>query len=285
MVAPTSSQLFVFQALLLAFWFVWGAAFGSFLNVVVYRLPRGLSLVRPGSSCPSCGAPIRARHNVPIFGWVILRGRCADCRAPFSVRYALVELLTALLAVALFLRVAALLPAEAAPVAWLATYLPLFFFVFVLLAVVFIDAESFVIPGSWVTPGIAVGVLAPLAAEALGGRVLVGFHDALVGAAAGGGALLLLALGFLFVRRKEGMGEGDIILVMLIGAFLGPVSLLFVFLASSLQGLLFTVLFWRRVSAQGLRIPFGPFLALAALEWLFLSDLLVAGFERWSALS
>lgn len=273
------------QALVLAFWFVWGAVFGSFLNVVVYRLPRGLSLVRPGSCCPACGAPVRARHNVPVLGWLVLRGRCADCRAPFSVRYALVELLTGLLAVALHLRVAGLLPAGAEPVAWLASYLPLFFFVFVLLAVVFIDAESFVIPGSWVTPGIAVGALAPLVAEAAGGRVLTSFTSSLIGAAAGGGSLLLLALGFLFVRRKEGMGEGDVLLVMFIGAFLGPLSLLFVFLASSLQGLLFTGLFWRRVSAQGLRIPFGPFLALAALEWLFLSDLLLARFESWSALS
>jgi len=273
------------HGLFLVFWFVWGAAFGSFLNVVVYRLPRGLSLVRPGSRCTVCGAPIRARHNVPIVGWLLLRGRCADCHAPFSVRYAVVELLTALLTVAVYLRVQALLPTDLDPTGMLVSVLPVFFFVFVLLAVVFIDAESFVIPGSWVTPGIAVGVLAPLVTGALGGRALVTFHDALIGAAAGGGGLLLLSLGFLLVRRKEGMGEGDVILVMLIGAFLGPVSLLFVFLASSLQGLVFTALFWRRVRAQGLRIPFGPFLALAALEWLFLSDVLLAEFERWSALS
>jgi len=272
-------------ALLVAFFFVWGASFGSFLNVVVYRLPRGLSLVRPGSRCTSCGAPIRARHNIPVLGWLILRGRCADCGAPFSVRYALVELLTALLAVALFLRVAAVLPADAEPLAWVAAYLPLFFFLFVLLAVVFIDAESFVIPGSLVTPGIGVGLLAPLVAEAAGGRVLVPFGEAAVGAAAGGGALLLIAIGFLVLRRREGLGEGDVILVMFIGAFLGPLSLLFVFLASSVQGLLFSALFWRRVRAQGLRIPFGPFLSLAALEWLFFSDLLLSGFERWSALS
>ena len=271
--------------LLGAFFFVWGAAFGSFLNVVVYRLPRGMSLVRPGSHCTSCGAPVRARHNVPVLGWLILRGRCADCGAPFSVRYALVELLTALLAVALFLRLRSVLPADAEPVAWVAAYLPLFFLLFTLLATVFIDAESFVIPGSLVTPGIAVGLAAPLVAQAAGGRVLVSFGEAAVGAAAAGGALLLVALGFLLVRRREGLGEGDVILVMLIGAFLGPVSLLFVFLASSLQGLAFSALFWRRVRAQGLRIPFGPFLALAALEWLFFSDLMLSGFEQWSALS
>ena len=273
------------QALLASFFFVWGAAFGSFLNVVVYRLPRGLSVVRPASRCTSCGAAIRARHNIPVLGWFILRGRCADCGAPFSVRYALVELLTGLLSVALYLRLSHVLPADAEPLAWAVAFAPLFFFVFVLLAVVFIDAESFVIPGSLVTPGIAVGALAPLLAEAAGGRVIVPFGDALVGAAAGGGTLLLVALGFLVIRRREGLGEGDVILVMLIGAFLGPVSLLFVFLASSLQGLLFTGVFWRRVRAQGLRIPFGPFLALAALEWLFFSDLLLTGFLEWSALS
>ncbi len=145
----------------------------------------------------------------------------------------------------------------------------------------FIDAEHFVIPASLVLPGIALGAISPLATRAAGGIPLISFSAALYGALIGGAALLTISLAFLFLRRKEGMGEGDIILVMLIGAYLGPASLLFIFLASSLQGLVFTGVFWRKVRAQGLRIPFGPFLALSAFEWLFFSDIILARFEQW----
>lgn len=264
------------------FWFAFGAAFGSFLNVVVYRLPRGLSVSRPSSRCPSCETPIKPWHNIPVISWFWLRGRCASCGAPFSIHYALVELLTGLFAAALWLRLYGLSPfGSAEPLAILVPYLFLFYLCFTLLAVVLIDAEHFVIPASLVLPGIALGALSPLLTQAVGGVPLISFSNALYGALIGGGALLTISLAFLFLRRKEGMGEGDIILIMLIGAYLGPASLLFVFLGSSLQGLLFTGLFWQKVRAQGLRIPFGPFLALSALEWLFFSDLILARFEQW----
>jgi leader peptidase (prepilin peptidase) / N-methyltransferase len=264
------------------FYFVLGATFGSFLNVVIYRLPRGLSVSRPSSRCPSCETPIKPWHNIPVLSWFWLRGRCASCGAPFSIRYALVELLTGLLAAALWLRLGGLSPLLSPdPLPLIVPYLFWFYLCFTLLAVVFIDAEHFVIPATLVLPGIALGALSPLVTQAVGGAPLISFSSALYGALIGGAALLSVSLAFLFLRRKEGMGEGDIILVMLIGAYLGPVSLLFVFLGSSLQGLLFTGLFWRKVQAQGLRIPFGPFLALAALEWLFFSDLLLARFEQW----
>jgi len=269
----------------LMFWFVIGAALGSFLNVVAWRVPRGESLIRPGSHCTSCGTPIKARHNLPIVGWFVLRGRCAACGQPFSIRYALIEALMALLAAALHLRVDAWLPLAEVPAAYGLVMAGWVFLVFTLLAVVLVDAAFFVIPGVLVTPGIAVGLALPLLVGLTGAAPPVSFQAAGIGAAAGGGSLLLIALAFLVLRKKEGMGEGDVLLVTLIGAFLGPASLLFVLLASSVQGLVFTALFWGRVRDQGLRIPFGPFLALAAIEWLYLSDWLIEGFQRWSGLS
>lgn len=266
---------------LCAFAFVLGAVFGSFLNVVIHRLPRGLSLIRPGSRCPHCETPILAWQNIPVLSWLLLRGRCAACEAPISPRYPLVELLTALFSAALMLRLLSLAPISSEVLDVALPFAFLFYLVFTLLAVVFIDAQTFTIPGLLVTPGIAVGVIGAIFSEAYTG---VSFRAALYGAALGGASLLLIALSFLFIRRKEGMGEGDILLVMFIGAYLGPLSLLFVFLASSVQGLLFTGAFWRRVQEQGLRIPFGPFLALSALEWLFFSDTILHRFDAWSAL-
>jgi leader peptidase (prepilin peptidase)/N-methyltransferase len=261
---------------------VWGAVWGSFLNVVAYRLPRGESVVRPGSRCPSCGTPIKPWHNLPVLSWILLRGKCAYCGAPFSVRYAVVEALTALLSAALLLRLLGMLPPGADPLEVALPFLFHFYLLFTLLVTILMDAEFFLVPGGLITPGIAVGIAGALFAGPLTG---VGVREALWGAALGGGLLLAVALAFLFLRRKEGLGEGDVLLVAMIGAFLGPTPLLFVFLASSLQGLAFAGLFWKRVKAQEMRVPFGPFLSLAALEWLFFSDVILAGFERWLGVS
>ena len=157
-----------------------GLAVGSFLNVVIYRVPRGESLVRPGSHCPNCGEAVRTRHNLPVFGWLMLRGRCADCREPISVRYPLVELVTALLFVAVTVQLAHLGLLEALP-----AYL---FFAAVGIALTAIDLDVMRLPNAIVYPTYFVlaalltaaslldGSLEPLVRAAIGAAALFAFY-------------------------------------------------------------------------------------------------------------
>lgn len=286
--------------------FALGAAIGSFLNVVIYRLPHKQSIVRPGSRCPACEVPIRAWHNVPILGWLWLRGRCANCKVPISPRYPLIELAMAGLSVALFHTFSGgLLTVEAVAssdfllqvVVPFALYLV---FVAALVAVTFIDLDWFIIPDSISLPGVPLGICATaVAGHALG----LTWIDALVGALIGGGVIILLILGYGLLRGRQGMGGGDWKLLAMIGAWLGWEALPFVLLLSSLQGILLVLLFGRAFAvdelppepgegepeaeepvAEGvgqLAIPFGPFLSLAALEFLYLQPEIDALFATW----
>jgi leader peptidase (prepilin peptidase)/N-methyltransferase len=205
----------VFQSYL----FVLGALVGSFLNVVIARLPEGLSVVRPRSRCPKCGDMIPWYLNIPVLSWLLLRGRCRACKTPISIRYPVVELLTALL----FLAVAVKYGMSLATLSGILLCGGL-------VAVTFIDLDIWEIPDEISLPGIVIGViLRPLAFD-------VPWYDGLVGAAIGAGFLWLIRWGFYVLRGFEGMGFGDVKLIGMIGAFVGPLGLLPTVLVASVSG-------------------------------------------------
>ena len=233
--------------------FVLGAVVGSFLNVCIWRIPEGKSIVTPASHCPKCGNPVRVYDNVPILSWLVLRGRCRDCGGPISPRYPLVELLTALLSLALL---------------WLygpgLQYLAAFLFAAALVVITFIDLDHQIIPDVISLPGIPVFLL--LAVFFMG----TGFWDALLGILVGGGFLYLIAVGYELLTKREGMGGGDIKLLAMIGAFLGWQSLFFVvFMSSILGALVGVVLIAMKGKDMKTAVPFGPFLSIAAGLYLF----------------
>ncbi len=230
-----------------------GAVIGSFLNVCICRIPEGRSLVAPGSTCPSCGHPIRPYDNIPVLSYLILKGRCRDCGRRISPRYIAVELITAVIALFLFRQYGFSLQ-----------FLSAFVFAAALVVVTFIDLEHGIIPDMITLPGIPLFMV--LAVLVMG----VSFLDAFLGAAVGSGIFYLIAEGYGFFTGREGMGGGDIKLLAMLGAFLGWQSLVFVLLASSLLGSVvgIGVMVAKR---EGLRyaIPFGPFLAVSALAYIF----------------
>lgn len=235
---------------------VFGACVGSFLNVVVHRVPRRISVVHPPSRCPACERRIRPWENVPVFGWILLRGRCAGCAAAISWRYPAIEFLVAALAVACLWRFG---PGAQA--------LANFTLLAAMVAVALIDWEFMIIPDP-----ISLGLLG--LGLAVSPFVGPGPWAALVGAAVGGGLLLLVGAAWEKARGIEAMGGGDVKLMAAVGAFLGATSaLLVIFLGAFLGALVGAVLLRRRGQA---RIAFGTFLAAATLVVAFVGDQLVA---------
>ncbi|WP_242342617.1 prepilin peptidase [Anaeromyxobacter terrae] len=207
---------------LAAAWFtVLGAVLGSFLNVVIARVPAGLSIVRPGSRCPRCGRPIAWYDNVPVLSWLVLRGRCRGCALPISIRYPLVELLGAAAGYLAWRRHG--VSADAG------TELAL---VLALLALAFIDLDTWLLPHAITWPLLGAGVLA----SALGWSPAPSLASSLRGAAAGWGTFALLSWGGEKVLRKEALGFGDVWLLGGLGAWLGLGALLPVVLLASVQG-------------------------------------------------
>lgn len=245
----TSTHIFWSGA---AFAFVFGALIGSFLNVVIYRVPLGLSIVSPGSACPACETPVRWYDNIPIVSWFVLRGKCRSCRAPFSIRYAGVELLTAVLAGAAWWQAASwmmateALPSTTALAVVGALFLLRFTLFAFLVAIAFIDLDHFIIPHVISLPGIALGIASPWIVQALVGPVYaphvmwppVTPLTSLVGAILGFVMILVLFYAYFAVRGIEGLGGGDATLMALIGAWLGWPALVFVLFAASFQGVL-----------------------------------------------
>ena len=207
------------RAIVLAFTFVLGSLVGSFLNVVVARLPAGESLAWPGSRCPKCRTPIRPHHNVPILSWLILRGRCVACRAPISARYPMVELVTGALFVAALGRFGL---SAALPAAWA--------FSAALVAVTFVDLDIWEIPDEIVVLGLPVALL--LRPLVFG----VPWWSGLVGAVLGAAFLLMVRWLFFALRGVEAMGLGDVKLLAFIGAFLGPGALITTVTLASVVG-------------------------------------------------
>lgn len=247
---------------------LFGAIVGSFLNVVIHRLPAGDSIVFPGSHCPRCGAPIRPWDNIPVFGWIALGGRCRDCREPIAPRYPLVELANALLWAALALRFG--LGFQLFAYATLCS---------ALLAITLIDVDHWIIPDAITLPGIVVGLAASffqpprgsffaeflyrrLGLDHLPGFLAsLGFWDSLAALLLGGGLFYLVA-----VVSRGGMGGGDIKLTAMMGAFLGMrdlgVAVFIGLLAGSAIGISLMIA-GRKTRKDA--IPFGPFLALGGV--------------------
>ena len=242
---------------------VLGAVVGSFLNVVIYRVPRRQSVVHPGSRCPSCERRIRPWENVPVLSYVFLRGRCAGCRVRIPARYPMVEVLTAALFVAVALRFD---PDPALPF--------LFFFTAALVAIAWIDFDFRIIPDSLSLGGLVVGLVGSF-------FLPVSVPMALVGAVAGGGVLWALAAGYQKATGVPGMGGGDIKLAAMIGAFLGPGgALLTLFIASIMGTATGGLLMAAGRAGRRTALPFGTFLAPAAVLALFLAPAFFAWYER-----
>lgn len=241
-----------------------GLVTGSYLNVVVHRLPRRLSTVLPRSRCPACGASIRPLDNVPVVSWLALRGRCRSCGSPIPARYPLVEGTTA----ALFV-----LCAERFGPSYEALVAALFCALMVALAA--IDVEHLLLPDRITLPGITAGVLLqPLTGWA--GPGWSGVLGALLGAALGAGVLLLAYGLWWAVRREEGLGLGDVKMLAMIGAFLGWKGMVVTLVLGAATGALvgLSLMAAGRVGL-GAKLPFGFFLALGALVALFAGPALV----------
>lgn len=263
-----------------------GAIIGSFLNVVIHRLPLEESIVFPNSRCPSCTTAIKSYDNIPIVSWLILRGRCRACSSPISARYPLVELLTALLFGAVFLRdgLSVVLPFDLT-------------FVSMLVALVFIDAEHMILPNAITYPGIGFAIATRVAVPVLMGvpyfydlgplllskfpgwpLPLVSVIGALLGALAGGGTLWLVGWAWERLRGVEAMGLGDVKMMLMVGAFLGwQLTVLTIFLgvtSGSITGIFLMIK--RRERNLQMLMPFGIFLGIGAIISLLVGKYLIA---------
>ena len=242
------------QLILIFVWvFVLGAVVGSFLNVCIYRIPLGLSIVFPASHCFNCKKQLRWFHNIPLLSYFFLRGQCGFCGHPISWRYPAVELLNAVLYCLVFYytRVSLL-------------SLVLFVFVSALLVVMFIDFDHQIIPNVITYPGIPLGFVCSFAIP------WVSWQDSLLGILVGGGSLWLVAFIYQVITKREGMGFGDVKLLAMIGAFCGWRVILPVIFISSLLGTLVGVpLMMVKKGDSKMALPFGPFLVLGTLIYLF----------------
>lgn len=239
---------------------VFGAVVGSFLNVVILRLPKeDASIVFPASHCPLCKQPLTWYENIPLLSYLVLRGRCRTCKAPISWQYPFVEAAMAILAALVFHR--------------FGLNFELFLYALfcaALLVIIFIDIHHQIIPDSISLPGIVVGFAGSFLNQT------VTWQQSALGILLGGGLLYAVAYGYYVLTKREGMGGGDIKLLAMIGAFLGWQSLLYVVFASSLTGSVVGVAAMLKQRKGGqTRIPFGPFLAIAALSYLFLQQYIV----------
>jgi len=256
---------------------LFGAVWGSFFNVAIVRVPRGESIVRPGSRCPSCGAPVRALDNIPLLSYLALRGRCRSCRAPISARYPLVEALAALLAAALWWKFVAADPTQALGVR-LARFACYFAFGGLLLVLGFIDLATRLLPDAITLPAIPILFLSAFGAHG------ASWLARLIGAAAGYLFFRLIADFYYYVLKREGLGLGDGKLLAVIGVALGWKALPLVVFAGAILGSLISipiVLATRRgrggpESLRDVQVPFGPFLALGALVYLFAGRAILA---------
>jgi leader peptidase (prepilin peptidase)/N-methyltransferase len=238
---------------------VFGLAVGSFLNVCIHRIPRGESLLYPPSRCPGCGVPLRWFDNVPVVGYLWLRGRCRACRTSISLRYPVVEILT----MAVFLL-------HYAMFGWSALLAVRLVFACALIVLFAIDLEHHLLPNVITLPGIAVGLLVSLFLPPF-------FVDALIGALVGGGALWLIGEAYFRFSGQEGMGGGDVKMLAMVGAFLGWKSVVLTLVLSSVAGSVIGVLLiLTRRGGLKHELPYGTFLALAALAASLVGERVIA---------
>ena len=245
-----------------------GLLIGSFLNVVIARLPKDQSVVSPRSRCPSCMNMITAIDNIPIVSWLILRGKCRNCAAPISSLYPTIELLTGILSLLLFWRI---IPDFTYLTPQYGVIFGLYLvFVSMLIAQSFIDIRYFIIPDQLSIYPIPFFIAAIFAINSYFPLVGITWKESFLGAFFGGGSLLFITLLWKFIRKKDAMGMGDIKLLALIGAVLGPwPALPMIIFLSSTSAVLFMVPL-KIVQNKSLRfaLPFGPFLAIGSIIWI-----------------
>jgi leader peptidase (prepilin peptidase)/N-methyltransferase len=262
---------------------VFGLAIGSFLNVVVHRVPRRLSVLRPASACPGCGTAIAPRDNVPVLSWLLLRGRCRSCRTAIPARYPLVEALTGVAFVAVAVRFAPFGRGTASIVAGALVLLAFLWLAGAAIALSAIDVELRRLPDRIVLPSLLVGAVLLGTAAALTGN-----SGAALGAGAGAAGSLALYLALALVR-PGGMGMGDVKLAALLGLHLGFLGLaplvVGVFAAFLLGGLAGVVIVLARGGSRGTAIPFGPWMIAGAGVGIFAGEPLAAAYLSLAGLN
>nr|BAL54340.1 prepilin peptidase / N-methyltransferase [uncultured Aquificae bacterium] len=225
--------------------FVLGCVLGSFYNVLIYRLPRGTSIVKPPSHCPVCGSKIRWYHNIPVISYLVLRGRCRSCSASISIRYPLVELSSGLLAILSYIK-------------WGFSFESFVMFVFfsLLLVLSLIDWDTFLLPDSLNLGGLAFGLITSLF------RTDFSLLDSLAGALAGAVPFFLIYVFYVKVRKMEGLGFGDVKLMAFIGSVTGIWGVLYAVFLGSVFGLLYALPIIFKNRNLSFAVPYGPFLSL-----------------------
>ncbi len=233
--------------------FLYGNLLGSFANVIILRLPKGESIVRPRSHCPQCKAQIKWYDNIPLLSWILLRGKCRDCKTAISWRYPLVELIMGLsFALAFHF------------IGWQWYLIEVLIFLFAVIIASFIDIDHFILPDIFTLSGIVIGLFGALINPERS------FLDSLLGVFLGGGFLWAIAYFYFLIRKEEGMGGGDIKLLAWIGAVIGWKAVPFVIVTSSLIGAVGGgVIALRDRGGMKTVIPFGPYLAFGAVVYLF----------------
>lgn len=250
--------------------FIFGLVFGSFANVVIYRLPKGKSIVKPGSQCPACGKDILWYDNIPLISYILLRGKCRFCKKHISARYFLVEFISGLLFLLVYLKFGLNV-----------NFFIYTLFAFSMLLMGFIDIDTYLISDVIVLPGIVLGlVFSSLFPDmhydlSRSGSVLY----SLTGILLGGGLLLFLGMVGKLLFRKEAMGGGDVKLLAMIGAFLGWKSVFMtIFFASLLGSIISMALIALKKKTMEDYVPFGPYLGLGAVISMFYKGMLFLGF-------
>lgn len=244
--------------LIYAFLFILGSVIGSFLNVCIYRIPRNISIVFPSSFCPKCEKKIPPYYNIPIFGYLILGGKCKFCNEKISLRYPFVEILAGFFLLVSFIK-------------WsFPENIIYFIFLSALIVITFIDIDFQIIPDRISLTGILLGYLI---------SVFIfkrGYLNPLLGILVGGGIFYTVGTVYEMVTKREGLGGGDVKLMAMFGAFLGPKSVPFIILISSLTGTILGLylIFFKKKDTK-FAIPFGPFLCLGAIIYIFWGDSII----------
>ena len=239
--------------------FILGTCIGSFLNVCIFRIPKGKSIVFPPSSCMNCGHKLSWWENIPILSYLILRAKCRKCSSAISIQYPIVEFLTGILAFMLFQKYGLTLQ-----------FFIYFIFTSALLVITFIDLEHQIIPDIISLPGIAAGLIASIFIPA------ISIVDSIAGILVGGGTLLAVAWGYYLFTKREGMGGGDVKLLAMIGAFLGWKCIpLVIFLSAAAGSIIGIIIIALNHGNRRSAIPYGPFLAAGAVTYLFAGEKLM----------
>ena len=263
-----------------------GLVIGSFLNVVIFRWPRGESIVFPGSHCGSCNAPVRSYDNIPVVSYLLLGGKCRSCREPYSIRYPAVELLTGVL-----FGLACVVDGPSLKLVFDAVFIAM------VIPLVFIDADVRLLPSIITVPGLSLALISSLFVPKLvgmsqrigGGGFLLGlgaspeWYASLVNAAAGatlgGGLLFVLGVAYELVRKREGMGLGDVSMMCFVGAYLGWELTLLTILLASIVGSVAGVVAARGRRIDEFQVPFGVFLGIGAVVSLLVGSRLLTWYS------